>query len=460
MRDVLPAILRFNDKRELQRYNGMTPVAYDTYCNYSDGVGSNNNVLGGWSLTSDNDLSPRGSWVLNYISNVPVTDVQAPVPPSAADNTVYVNFTVTEPLLLSPWIFCNPQSNNQGFYGIQNLNFNFQITDGSRSWRSANNYGQVVTPYNFTNSRLLFTFLTPHSSLLMNPTNTVGYYELPRYITGNLPSFPAYNPLSPSPQIVRTSTIQLNNIFDKLIIFVRKAAGTMTCNDSDSFLVIQGASFNFNNSSGILASSSQNDLWRMSVNAGSNQSFLEFQGRANVASADGNGKSIGTSGSLLVVEAGRDLQLSNEYDAAGLLGNFNLQINLTVLSQYDVPLTNTEIVVITMNSGVCVNERGVCSTYLGCLTKSDVLEASQMEPYSRSEVQRLVGGGFLDTLKSVAGKLNAKLPLAKKALSMVDHPVAKKAVNTMSNLGYGMSAGGYSGGGYSGGRSRLSDRIE
>ena len=34
MRDVLAPILRFHDRRELARYNGYTPVMFDTYQNY------------------------------------------------------------------------------------------------------------------------------------------------------------------------------------------------------------------------------------------------------------------------------------------------------------------------------------------------------------------------------------------------------------------------------------------
>jgi hypothetical protein len=54
-----------------------------------------------------------------------------------------------------------------------------------------------------------------------------------------------------------------------------------------------------------------------------------------------------------------------------------------------------------MNSGCFATERGTSSTYCALLTKNDVLEASQMEPVSHSEARRMVGGGFLDSLKSV-----------------------------------------------------------
>jgi hypothetical protein len=61
-----------------------------------------------------------------------------------------------------------------------------------------------------------------------------------------------------------------------------------------------------------------------------------------------------------------------------------------------------------MNSGVFVCERGTSSTYTGILTKQDVLEASQQEAYTHNDVQRLVGGGLFDMIKSGVSKLAKK----------------------------------------------------
>ena len=109
---------------------------------------------------------------------------------------------------------------------------------------------------------------------------------------------------------------------------------------------------------------------------------------------------------------------------------------------------------ITMNSGVFVCERGTSSTYTGILTRADVLEASEQDAYTRSDLQRLVGGGFLDMLKSGVSKL---APLAKAIAPMVA-PHAKEYLNSKGSLGKLASAGigamgyGHSGGGGSGGR--------
>ena len=458
MRDVLPSILRFTDKRELQRYNGYTPVQYDTYANYADGVGSNNNSLGGWSLTADNDLSPRGSWVLDWVSSQSSLPI---VPITSATENFYVQFTVSEPLLLSPFIFGHPKSNNQGFYGLQNCNFVFNIGDTSRVWRSSNEFNGAPfiassSVFSFTNSRLVFNFLTPHPSDLLPSRNIVPFYEMPRYITGNLPQFGPYTS-STDTQVVRTSTIQLNQVPDKLIVFVRKAMGLQTVNDPDFFLSIKNISINFNNSSGILASATTQDLYRYSVENGSNQSWLEFSGLANVFNATtGSGSKVATSGSMLVLEFGKDIQLVEDFYASGSLGNFNLQMNITCQNQTAQTLASTEIVLITMNSGIFAVSRGTCSTYTGILSKQDVMDASAQEAYSKSDVRRMVGSGWLDTIKSVAGKV---APILRTGLSMIPNSNANKAGEVLGALGYGRSGGGYSGGGGSGGRHKLENRV-
>jgi len=497
IRDVLPAILRFSDRRELQRYNGMTPVMPDHTAQYSDAVGALLNSLGNWANAADNDLYARGAFVLDGISAVAAPSnlpslpnpLVAPSPLVAGQSQdIYIQFTVTEPLLLSPFIFCNPKSNNQAFYGVQNMNFVFNIGDATRVWRSAlfspgalpppqapqNPLGQTfisnASVVAFTNSQLIFNFLTPHPSDLLPARNCVPYYELPRFITSNLSGIPAWTPsptsLAPSRYQIKTSSLQLNQIPDKLILQVRNPLSSTKWGQPDAFLGIEGVSINFNNQSGILASATQQDLYRYSVENGSNQSWQEFSGVASVQDpATGCGKKIPMSGSLLILEFGKDIQLTEDYYSAGSLGNFNLQVNMTVFNQFPYEIA-PEIVLITMNSGLFCNERGTSSTYTGILTKQDVLEASAQQAVFQSSVKRMVGGGFLDSLKSVAGAvLPHILKLGKDQLGKMEHPVAKGLSGALGAFGYGQSVGcgssggGASGGGASGGRMRLAERL-
>ena len=69
LQDVLPALLRLNDSRELYKYNGMTPSLPDqAYKFYKDAEGTNNNPLAGYSNASyDVDVLPRGAHPLKSI---------------------------------------------------------------------------------------------------------------------------------------------------------------------------------------------------------------------------------------------------------------------------------------------------------------------------------------------------------------------------------------------------------
>jgi len=453
VRDVLPALLRFNDRRELARYNGYTPTQFDSYQLYSDAVGALNNPLGAWQNTSDNDMSMRGSWVLDgYGTDTSASNSTLPISTGSAQ-TVYVKFTVSEPLLISPFISCNPSSNNQAFYGIQNMTFTMSMGDASRVWRTASGWAKTVSVHSFSNSQLLFNFITPHPSDLLPSRNVVPYQEFPRYIT----SFNA-SLASQASFTFKSSSLQLNQIPDKLIMFVRKSMGSQTSADSDSFLALSGAnpvSINFNNVSGILSSASQYDLYRYSIENGSNQSWYEFSGFANLANnATGVGRKVPTVGAMLVLEFGKDIPLQEDYYAPGSLGAFQLQVNLNCVNQGSASIATQELVIITMNSGCFVCERGASSTFTGLLTKSDVLEVSAQAPYFQSDARRLVGGGWLDTLKSVIGRVLPVLaPIAKSYLEK-QGTMGNVASKVIGALGYGQS-----GGGASGGKKKLMERM-
>ena len=100
--------------------------------------------------------------------------------PILADTDIYVEFDVTEPLLLSPFVFGSGYG-KQGFYGIQAMNFQMVMTgNANRAWRCAY-HGSVktATVHTFVNSRLLFQFITPHASDMLDPRNVVPFYEVP-----------------------------------------------------------------------------------------------------------------------------------------------------------------------------------------------------------------------------------------------------------------------------------------
>ncbi|MFM7983659.1 MAG: hypothetical protein ACKPKO_30480, partial [Candidatus Fonsibacter sp.] len=91
----------------------------------------------------------------------------------------------------------------------------------------------------------------------------------------------------------------------------------------------------------------------------------------------------------------------------------------------------------SLNSGVFVKERGTSSTFLGLLTKQDVLDALQQQPYNTNKVRTMVGGGFLDNLRSGLGWIQSKLSAVRGVLEHVPHQYAQTGANVLNALGYG-----------------------
>jgi hypothetical protein len=459
-RDILAMMMRIHDKRWLARFNGMTPTLFDTYASQgtvaslASGATTIFNPSSGsfQAMSVDNDIITRGAHPLDYIT-CSTTNYLANGT-AVAPRTVLFGITVTEPVMISPFVFAGDDS--PGFYGIQNLVaiFNLDTTcntairfggNPADRWINAASY-PVVSFVGATTPQLLLEFLTPHPSDLMPSRNVLGnYYELPRYLT------PCQAMASGAIVSLATQSLQLNSVPDKLYICVSKPVGSRrSVVDSDSFLPIQGITIQWNNSAGILSSATQQDLFHMSVSNGINMNWLEWRGLAQGTPDLAQGGAvqglpqIATVGSVLCLEFGKDIELKQDYYAPGSIGQFNLQFTLSFQNNTGAALNSGDYQIVTMiqNSGIFSLERGVCSQYLGILTKSDVLEASRQQPHSYPDALRMVGGGETPSIfKRMAG-----------VLGKVAHSEAK-----------GMSAGGETGGKHKGKRTKdygaLEDRL-
>ena len=158
---------------------------------------------------------------------------------------------------------------------------------------------------------------------------------------------------------------------------------------------------------------------------------------------------IPTTGTILVLNFAEVIQLTEEYYAPGSLGSFNLQLSVTVQNnQYTQWLENSaELIIMPMNCGVFVNEKGTSSTFLSLLTKQDVLDSLNQEAYSHSEIHRMVGGSLLDNVRSSLGWVHSKLPAVKHVLNNIPHAYAQTWAKVLDALGYAKPAG------------RLQDRL-
>jgi hypothetical protein len=438
--DIIDALLRMNNSRELYRYNSTCPSLPDqAYLNYSQAVLANNNPLASYNTASyDVDQLPRGSFpvtvgtVTHYITG---GGTDTSLESTDVDDywLIPIQFTTIEPLLtLSPFTWCDPEYNAQGLVGINNMSFNFTVDSTCKRVFSTafdNFDAGVAVPYvvslgwagvnssnAFSNVLMQFEFLSTQPTQLIASKNVCPYYDYARYIS-NSNGTVTFAP-GASGQFT-SNTIQINQIPDYFIIYARIPMAQQTAKNSASFLTINNISVNFNNASGLLSSFTQNQLWNLSRKAGLNMNFDEWSGQALINSLDGEGTIIGTTGSILVIDAA-SLSLPS-YLVAGNLGNFQFQATLNLTNRY-ADAVQPELVIITANSGIFVTEQGTSTTFTGVLTKELTLstqEGKDTPAVSRVVDERMIGGKMLNR-------------------SISRHPayVAKHMKKVMSGAGY------------------------
>ena len=88
-----------------------------------------------------------------------------------------------------------------------------------------------------------------------------------------------------------------------------------------------------------------------------------------------------------------------------------------------------------------ITQQGSSSTYIGLLSKEDVLTTMEDSAGSTvGQVKRSTGGSFLGSLNNGLKWAASHITPIKNFLQQhVDHPIAKKAVDIATSLGYGVT---------------------
>ncbi len=464
VQDILPQLIKLLKPEELQRYNGTTATFPDgAYKYYSNGEAANNNALASYIKGGYNNLlNPRGCHpitikaVRHYINGAGTDN--SLISTSLNDYWVIVcEATFTEPLFLSPYMFAgNNEFNNQGFVGINTLTITCNIDSSLKRFMSYSiaetspfliEFGDpvgisAVAITEPVKSKLLLNFLSTQPTQLIKARNIVPYHDFPRWIS-------QYNSTiaAGASATITSNNIQLNQLPDSFIIVARKRLSTQTVRDSSTFLPIRKISVNLNNSSGLLASATTEDLYNISVANGSNQNWAEFYGYATrhqlgltTIAAANESSFTPTGGSMLILNPARDLSIPS-YLSSGSIGQYSFTIDLTVINNGIVELS-PEICIIAVNSGIFTTIAGSSSIYTGILTKQMVLDLqnSSNDTVSSGQYQRLVGGSLGNIVASAIKSI----------------PMVKQIVDNFSG---GARSGGSSCGGASSAGSRKLDLL-
>jgi hypothetical protein len=414
---------------------------------------------------------------------------------SALSYTLYFRWRSTEPLVLSPFVFADECEWDTGLFGINNIQLimNFQtspariIRGTARAGRSISGvaYNTLVAGGNvFTDSVVNAQFLTPSLAVPLPPKSVVPYMEFPRYIT-------QYQNGSIAPgaegQII-SQTITLPSIPDLLIIYAKPS--NVGQNDADFYMPLASSdggggstrnplSINFDNFSGLLSSTTTEQLYNMSVKNGLDMDYATFLGVSHSAAgsypaitsgvplpggapgttysyaARAQGQRIPLVGSILVLKPSQDITLQNG-QAPSLVGNFTLQFNLTVKNTSDLPQV-PQLYVVTANSGFFESIRGSSRIIKGVLSEQDIIAAPLAPMAVRSELDRIVGGfsfpNFGNILSKAKDIYQSTKPLVSAVRGMLPEEGALgKVKGAMGAVGYGTGAG-------TGGKKSLASRL-
>jgi hypothetical protein len=423
----------------------MCPTQQDVYADYdtlANRTGINNPFQGIGSYI-DGHL-PRGAFAsqLSVVADSLRGD-------GATALTATVKLTIYEPLLMSPFLLNSSSGgeNSQGLYGIQNMRFLMNFASGSTRALRFMTKDAAAAPWDVKIESLSdatyldFVMLTPHPSQAKSlvSRNVVPYLDTMRFTT-----------VLPPDSNIQSNSVQLSYIPDKVLVCYRKQLDTQSSNDADAFIPINEVSISFANRNGILAGTKRHQLYEMSRANGCHQSWLEYYGVGYENIAVGSGKK-NLAGSVLCLAFGKDIAITEDYYAAGSLGQFNFQIqcNLDAAALARAPTgvggPTYELVLIFINSGLLVNEMGSTSIYTGLLTKQQVLDAANKPTVNKSAYNRLYGSGWWSSVKSAFRKAKKYIkPVAtavKHVSGVIPHPGAQALSKTLGALGAGYSGG-------------------
>lgn len=418
--DILPFIKLLEDCSGIDKMNSTSPDYVNQYWGmYSDAILTNSNPMGSYNESSyDNARIPNGAYpatisVIHYIAGV--ASGSSLISTATTDTwTIYVSFKgLTEPFLaLSP--FTNKDYNKAGLLGVNNLAMTLNIDAAAKKvWTTGNTAvnsgGTGLTSYitaitlgnpasnnlGFTNAKLLFNFLTL-TDLQYSKVSTrsiTNYMDYSRYIS----------PASSSPVVASLATasvsfqnIQLNQIPQLLVFGLRVPIESQTWAYTDSFLKINSVSITLNNVSSVIASADITNLFNMSIDSGSSQSFYSFNGQAN-AIQNGSSVTVPTLGSMMVINPAKYLCL-NPLLSNSSIGQFNLQINIQSFTNQFPFSIQPQGVIMVINSGYFATESGSSSIFTAVLDRQMVLDTKSSDEHhdiiDEQLFKRTVGGAI------------------------------------------------------------------
>ena len=424
--DMNLALLRYNTDEKLR--NGMnttSPSMLDQAQQYSMLTSSVANPLSSYIDATYGSSVPRGAFPYSDFSNNTSTD-------ETAQTTGFIETTLVEDIYLSPLIFGTNYS-QKGFIGVQTFQLNVTWKNNlARMWSHSNDSGVIFSSVNviFTDRPGgLFKYVTPPLYQSVPDYVNYSYTQIQKYVTtlGNY----SIDQQRREP----SRSIRLNSIPQKMYIFARKRNADLTFTDSDAFFSIENISIQWANYSGLMSNATKQDLYKMCVENGLNDSWASWCGENMYNFSGSDEEQINGIGSVMCIKFGKDICLQDD-EAPGLLGVYDLRYDVDLHNRSGEELTFPELYTIIVSEGVYTIYNNSSYAQIGVLSRDDILDVKQKRDkndlISTYQIQQLAGTGniFSDigsklkklvtkkNIRKVANTIRKGLPVAKKIAEM------------------------------------------
>jgi len=466
--DVIHEVLRLADSAPNRKLR-TCPTYLDTYSSYNDAYGTSANPLAGYENATNGSDVPNGAYynieftdpngvpltgssnysynstTYYYNNGVPTTNTA-----TGGSYPIFLKFTTTEKLILSPFCWNDVHDNDTGLFGLQNISVTANMLQPSftntygRPLRTSTQGGRTLSNVAYFNNgfsgcKIDCIFLTPSLSLPLPSVSRIPYMEFPRYTQSFSGQSVAAGATSNS---ISSQTITLPCIPDLIIIYAKPKSYAAT--DGDYYLPITNISVNFDNFSGLLSSLTPAELFNICSTNGLELDYNAWQGQAlqstrvTTTSASTENQFVGLVGGFLVLKPSRDIVLQTG-QAPSNVGNYTLQFNYTVYNPTKSTVTDWNLTTITANSGFFESIKGSSRVVKGVLSQEDVINADKKGALTRGELNRFVGGRMSGLNKMMSNSISKVKPLLQSLMPLVVSKAQQLGPMAMSALSKGIS---------------------
>jgi len=407
--DIIHALLRYNADENIKDHDFSSTPSYLDYSQvYGDLAGSVRSPLSTYSDGQADKTSGRGAFNFKVVTNSPSQAV--------------IDMICIEPLMLNPWTW-NKGIGNTGFIGLQNIDVTLQFYTNSafRMWShdgsgagaggvidsgsvQFNNFSPAFS-FNDANVKLLIQYITPSNLQIIPPIVQYPYFRVQRFPQDFNNTVSAGSAFAISSQ-----NIVLSSIPKRIYIYSRNSTQTLLSSPTytDTYASLVSISCNINNRSGLLSQASVQQLYKMSIENGCSMTFEQWSGNRLYGATDFV-NTIGTVGSILCIEMGKDIALPAD-QAPGMIMNMNMQFTLNFINNSSINMVPT-LYIITIEEGVMNIVHQQTAFEIGVISPADILNAKEHNsPYvDYDDAYDLSGGNFLSGLKNFGVNLLGKI---------------------------------------------------